>query len=219
MSIFIITWIIGDSVTGKVMDQRKQRVNSCCLICDHLEEYTEYVLQFQSDNICELQNNTILESRMWMKAVHTQLGIAFFIFSGLTSLISNVITVFELDISIDLTILTAFRYHTRIGWDTFLHGLISRHIMIYQQDYYSEISSRKLSSRWGAQLIQCLWVIINLHWKHKDSILHKNEAIDQLRGIINWIFLLSVSINRDFGSIAFHFTKAYDIFEEVVFIN
>ena len=103
-------WLSDDSATGKVMVQRKQHINSSCPRYDHPEEYTEHVLQCHSNDMCELRDNTILEMRMWMKSVHTQPDIEFFIFSGLISWLSNDLTVFNLDISIDPVILTAIRY-------------------------------------------------------------------------------------------------------------
>ena len=87
MNIFITKWISGDTATGNVMVQRKQRIDSKCPRCVFPDENTTHVLQCQDPGICELRDNTLLELRVWMKSVHTQSDIEHFIFHGLTQMI------------------------------------------------------------------------------------------------------------------------------------
>ena len=118
-----------------------------------------------------------------MKSVHTQPDIEFIVTNGIGSWLSNGLVSFELDTFIESVILFTLKYQFLLGWDTLLHGFISKKIMIFQQGHYSEISSHKVSSRWGFQLTHRLWTIIKLHWNHKNSVLNESEAIDILSGV------------------------------------
>ena len=85
MNIFITKWISGDTATGSVMVQRKQRIDPKCPRCIFPEEDPRHVLTCQDAGVCELGENALLELRMWMKSVHTQSDIEYFIFHGLSS--------------------------------------------------------------------------------------------------------------------------------------
>ena len=163
LSIFMTKWLSGSSATGKVMVQREKCVNLSCSTCDYPEEHSEHVLQYKSDNTCKLRDNTILKLRMWIKSVYTQPDKEFFICSELTSWLYNGITVFGLDTSVDPVIFTALRYRFLISYDSLLHRFIFRHIVVFQEDHYSEMSSLKLGTRCGDQLIRRPWKIIHLH--------------------------------------------------------
>ena len=76
------------------MVQRKQYINSSILRCHHPDEYTDQALQCQYEDMCVLRDNAILGFKMWIQSVHTQPYIVFFIFSGLTSWLSNGFTIF-----------------------------------------------------------------------------------------------------------------------------
>ena len=182
MNIFITKWISGDTATSSVMAQRKQRIDTKCPRCIFPEENTTHVLKCQEAGICELRENAMLELRIWMKSVHTQSDIEHFIFHGLTSWLANDSS-FVPDDTMDPVILHACRYQLLLGWESMLHGILSKKIITCQQDHYSESSSRKLGSRWGVTLIKKLWDIIHLHWTHRNSILHATEAIDLLSGV------------------------------------
>ena len=53
----------------------------------------------------------------------------------------------------------------------------------YSNKITTQMSSRKLGTRWGVQLIKKMWAIMYLHWTHMNSILHETEAIDLLSGV------------------------------------
>ena len=182
-NIFISKWFSENTATGNVMVMRKQRINASCPRCTYPDEDTTHVLLCQGEGICELRKATLLELRVWMKSVHTQPDIEHFVIHGLTSWLSNGELQFELDDNIDPVILNACKYQLLLGWETLLHGFISKRLISCQQDHYSEMSSRKLGTRWGVLLIKKLWVIIHLHWTHRNSILHETEAIDLLSGV------------------------------------
>ena len=183
MNIFMSKWLSEDTATGNVMVQRKQRISSCCPRCVHPEENTSHVLLCQGEGIIEHRQSSLEELYIWMKSVHTQPDIAYFIFKGLQSWLSSGSIIFNLDDTIDPSIFTACKYQLLVGWEAMLHGFISQRLVTCQQDHYSEMSSRKLGTRWGVQLIKRLWSLIHLHWTHRNSILHETEAIDLLSGV------------------------------------
>ena len=92
--------------------------------------------------------NALLELCMWMKSLHTQSDIETFIFHGLSSWLNGDST-FVLDDIIDPVILQACRYQMLLGWESTLQDFLSKRIITCQQDHYSEMSARKLGSRWG----------------------------------------------------------------------
>ena len=177
-------WLSEDDATGTVMVQRKQRINSSCPRCIHPEENTTHVLLCQGEGIIEHRQSALEEIHIWMKSVHTQSDIAYFIYKGLQAWLSRGSIIFNLDDTIDPSIFTAYKYQLLVGWEAILHGFISQRLVICQQDHYSEMSSRKLGTRRGVQLIERLWSLINLHWTHRNSILHETEAIDLLSGVV-----------------------------------
>ena len=118
-----------------------------------------------------------------MKYIHTQLDIDFFVTNGIKSWLTNDLISFGLDTSIDPVILSALKYQLILGWDTLLHEFISRQFVICQQDTYSEMSSRKLSTTWGVQLIHRLWTTIQLHCNHRNYVVREAEIIHLLSGV------------------------------------
>ena len=109
LSVFITKWLSGDTATGKVMVQRKQRVDISCPRCSHPYEHTEHILKCQSNNICEIREKSRVELIMWIKSIHTQPDIDCF-YQRYQIRLSNDLIVFELDTLIDPVILSAPRY-------------------------------------------------------------------------------------------------------------
>ena len=68
----------------------------------------------------------------------------------------------------------------QLGWEVTLHGFLAKNLIKCQHDYYSEIESRKIGTRWGVQLITKLWIIIHQHRMNRNEVLHKSEAIDKV---------------------------------------
>ena len=66
-----------------------------------------------------------------------------------------------------------------------MFGFLSKFLVISQQDYYKEMLSRKMGTIWGVQLISRMWCIIQTHWIHRKSMLHKTEALSTLSGVDN----------------------------------
>ena len=42
---------------------------------------------------------------------------------------------------------------------------------------------RKTGNRWGAQLVNRMWTIIQSHWIHRNQCLHETEALARLSGV------------------------------------
>lgn len=126
------------------------------------------------------QENTLLDLCIWIKSVQTQPDIYHFLFQRINSWLSNGAISLVIYNTIDPSILTACRFQLLWDLEALLHGLLSRHIIACQQDHYSELSSCKLCTRWGVQLIKHLRAVIHLHWTNRNSILHQTEALDLL---------------------------------------
>lgn len=95
---------------------------------------------------------------MWMNSVHTQPDVEHSIVHDITSWLSNDATNLVIDDTIDPIVLNVCKYQVLLGWKL-SYMVTSKRLIIYQQDHYLEISSRKLGTTWGVQYIKKLWAI------------------------------------------------------------
>ena len=71
-----------------------------------------------------------------------------------------------------------------IGWFHLLYGIISEKLVCMQQFQYTDVSSRKSSSRWATNVTRKLWNITYQLWLHHSDALHNTKAIHALSGLV-----------------------------------
>ena len=148
----IITKYFSNVVpTGVVMCKRKQRLHANCPICNHENKDRRHILQCQDSRAVTLRGELLKEFQCWLNSIDTHPDIIYFVISGLISWFSSSIE-FRIGAAVESEIASAFRSHLKLGWESLIHGLLSRQRIQQQQQYYSLISSRKLGTRWGIRL-------------------------------------------------------------------
>ena len=81
---FIIKWLSVDTVTGRVMKERKARLPSKCSRCNHADEHLLHVLTCNSEETIELRDNLLYELLLWLESVYTSEPIIKFVKLGLS---------------------------------------------------------------------------------------------------------------------------------------
>ena len=129
-----------------------------------------------------------------MHSVDTHPDIVNFFFSGLSSWLS--LQPFVLDPSLDPSLTSTFQTQTILGWESILLGLIVSLIVLLQQEYYTNLNSRKLGTRWACNLVHKMTHILHQIWLHRNSILHDTSSIDILSGIQ----ILDSAVSQELGT-------------------
>ena len=183
LNTFMTKWISGDTATGRVMRIRKRISHSNCPRCNAPDEHTTHVLQCQTEDTCNMRLDILTEFRVWLQSVHTHSDIECFLFNGITSWLTMETCSYEPNTTGDPILQIEFRRQTLIGWEALLNGFIVKGLIEYQQQYYKTLGMRKTGNRWGAQLVNRMWTIIQSHWIHRNQCLHETEALARLSGV------------------------------------
>jgi len=183
----------GDTATGRVMVQRKQRLSSNCPICGAIDEHTTHVLTCRDPKVIDLRSSLIEELNAWLCSVNTYPDLQTYIISSLEQWFEYPNSELYTFLDNNDTSSHAFRHQNKLGIYSLLLGFISKHIIAIQQDYYTSLSSKKNGIRWGANLTPRLWNMIYQLWCHRNDILHETEAFDNLSGLD----MLKLSIERE----------------------
>ena len=85
LKIHTTKWVSGETATGTVMDQRKQKKHSNCPMCHETDETTRHILQCKSNAMQKLHVELLTELKKWMTKVQTRPEILQFICEGLQS--------------------------------------------------------------------------------------------------------------------------------------
>jgi len=185
--------VSGDTATGRVMVQRKQRLSSNCPICGSIDEHTTHVLTCRDIKVIDLRSSLIEELNVWLCTVNTHPDLHIYIISSIEQWLKYPDSDCYNFLDNDDTISHAFLCQNKLGIYALLLGFISKHIIMVQQAYYSSLSSKKSGIRWGSNLIPRMWNIIYQHWCHRNDILHETEATNNLSGLD----MLKLSIERE----------------------
>ena len=128
LKIFITKWISNVIPTGVVMCERRQRISSNCPICDGENEDTNHILRCSDPKVQSLRNILLKEMKCWMNSIDTHPDIITFVVSGLSSWLSSE-NDFNLDATVERDMLLAFKTQIKLGWDSFLLGMIAKQII------------------------------------------------------------------------------------------
>ena len=176
----ISKWCSGWLGTGKNMQRWNLRYKGRCIFCGQDAEDTQHVLTC-SHNIptgvwkdklkdfdtvliknCTsftLRKAIILELRAWRnKLPSPNLHFA------------------------DEELLTAIIEQRRIGWRSFLEGLITHSIIQYQHKFYLEKYPTKKGTTWAKKTIKAGWHLITEIWQYRNDTLHQPKNLDIMEG-------------------------------------
>ena len=133
---FITKWMSGDTATGRVMVQRKQRLSSNCPICGSIDEHNNHVLTCRNPKVTDLHSNLIEELNAWLCTVNTYPDLQIYIISSLEQWFKYPDSDYYNILDNDDTASHAFRCQNKLGIYALLLGFISKHIISTQQAHY-----------------------------------------------------------------------------------
>ena len=183
---FITKWLSGDTATGRVMVNRKERIFPKCPRCNHEDEHLLHVMTCNSDGTIELRNNLLTELLLWLESVYTSTAIINFINMGLSKWFCNREYIWNADSPIfthDPVEDNAFNCQMKLDWYYFMCGMITTELVELQQLEYSKMNSKKLGTRWATDLTHKLWNITHQLWKHRCDHLFETDEIHKLSGL------------------------------------
>ena len=149
-------------------------------MCQQENETTTHILRCQNINMGKVRAELMTELKQWLIQKETQSDIVEFLGDGLESWFQS--ERYEINENVDSHIRIAFESQILIGWESLLHGFMSKKLIMCQQLHYTSLKRRKLGTRWGIMLTIKLWQIIQKLWIHRNSVLHETEAINLVSG-------------------------------------
>ena len=73
--------------------------------------------------------------------------------------------------------------------------MVTKEMTAMQQQYYTEIDSKKMGDRWATNLTKKMWKLLHAIWKHRCDKLYKNDEHARLSGLAP----LKVAISREYA--------------------
>ena len=196
--LFVTKWLSGDTATGRVMCRRKQRNSSFCPRCGTDDEHLLHVLTCPSPVAVQLRTKLLSNLELWLKTRFTHPTITSFFIIGLQTWFSDQGHIWQADSAIfsdDNTANCALRYQLNISWYYTLCGMITEQIILLQQTFYQEISSKRSAHRWATDLIKQLWHIMHALWLQRNEAFHKEDSIYKLSRVT----ILKTSITTEYN--------------------
>ena len=186
LTLFITKWISGDTATGRVMVQRKQRDSASCPRCNVPDEHLLHVLTCNADDTRAFRDNLISEFLIWLRSAQTHPRITHFFKLGMQKWFQD--RDYTWHISSELFTDNeaqnkTFQAQLSLGWYHLFCGLVTRELVKMQHIHYSTIESRKLGSRWASNVIKKVWNITHQLWLHRNKALHDTDKIHELSGL------------------------------------
>ena len=173
-------WVSGWLGTGKNMKRWNLRYKGLCPFCEQDDEDTLHVLRCRHAN----------PSQTWRTLLQEFDGI---LIKQKTSYSLRKAIIIELRAwrdmkpppvwkNLDEQLKQAILEQRRIGWRSFLEGLLSTKVLQYQQQFLAvEYSDRKISS-WSKKIIKAGWKLLMKMWENRNEHLHKPNKILEMEG-------------------------------------
>ena len=139
---FIPKWVTGQIAVGKVMAMRNARAHNKCPRCDHEVEDTNHVLHCQDDDAIRTWKKAMDDIKDWCLKVDTIPAIINTRFPLLIGWQSSTYHDKFTSQEWDKSIKSAFFSQARLGWDSFLTGILSTEWANLQERYYQSLDSR-----------------------------------------------------------------------------
>ena len=114
-----------------------------------------HVLQFPSPKTASLRNDLLVEFKCWLESKYIHLDSTSFITSDLSYWFTTPSSYLEKRY-LKLSLLIASETQSMVGLEAVLFGLVEFPLIVYQQQYYTDLHSRKLSTRWVVKLVSKL---------------------------------------------------------------
>ena len=198
IQLFVTKWLSGDTATGRVMCQRKQRNTSFCPRCGQDDEHLLHVVTCPSPIAAQLRLKLLEDLKLWFKSRHTHPDITSFFIIGLTKWFTDKGHFWQANSEIfsdDNNTNCALWSQLKISWYYMLCGMLTEKIILRQQIFYHEISSQRSAQRWATDLIKQLWQFLHALWLQRNEALHKEASIYKLSRVA----ILKTSITTEYN--------------------
>ena len=179
---FIPKWVTGQIAVGKVMAMRKARAHNTCPRCNATLEDTAHVLRCQHDDAVHTWSEEMKKIKEWCLKVDTHPAIVSTLFPLLITWQSTPGYNHHISSTWPREVRSTYISQARLGWDSFLSGLLSTQWSSLQDGYYQSLGSRKLGSKWSSDLSKRLWQAVYAMWEHRNSVLHQTAKISEFSG-------------------------------------
>ena len=179
---FIPKWVTGQIAVGKVMAMRNARAHNKCPRCDHAVEDTNHVLHCQDDDAIRTWKKAMDNVKDWCLKVDTLPAITSTLFPLLIGWQSSTYHDQFTSKEWDKSIKPAFFSQARLGWDSFLSGILSTEWAVMQERHYQSLGSRRQGMKWSSDLSKRLWEAVYSMWEHRNSVMHRTGKLNEFSG-------------------------------------
>ena len=178
---FVVKWATGNFGTGVNLVRWKQRVQGNCPHCLHPDENKHHILLCQHATVSELWTHQLWKYAESLYKYKTSSSTLIAIRRELMHWRCN--TPLPDTTSYSPSLKKAIMSQRQLGWEQFLEGLISKHWISHQQEYFDSINSSLSTSIWASRLIRQGWELIYQIWQSRNNQLHNTDRINDFNGL------------------------------------
>ena len=166
---WITKWCTGILGTGVTLQRWKQQAHSLCPRCKVPNETALHCILCQHHSANALWMESISELHDWMLSTKGQPDLVDVFCSSLTSWRNNL--PFD-GHHIDPDLSKVLDDQHTLGWERLFYGIWSHQWILLQQQYLSQLGSRKSALLWFAKIQHRLWNIVFDLWDQRNHVLH-----------------------------------------------
>ena len=179
---FIPKWVTGQIAVGVVMAKRGARAHNRCPRCDCAKEDTLHVLRCQDDDAVQTWSLAMKNLKEWCIKVDTHPSITSTLIPLLLGWQESLYGHHFISSTWDRSVKSAFVSQARLGWQSFLSGLLSTEWASLQDRYYQSLGSRRSGLKWSSDLSRRLWEAVYSMWDHRNTVMHRTGKITEFSG-------------------------------------
>ena len=156
------------------------------------------VITCPASQASNLRQRLISDLMDWLRDMNTHPCIIKFIHLGVNKWISNRQFKWQPHSAIFSdcpSINKALTSQLQVGWYYFLCGILTTELVDLQQSHYTQLASKRSSTRWAANLIKKLWKFLHQLWTQRNEALHHTQSLYHMTNL----HLLKQSITTEYN--------------------
>ena len=173
-------WISGWIASGKNMKRWNKRYKGDCPFCGHENEDNIHILHCSHDVPTQSWKTLLSEYDVRLAKLKTCYALRKAIILDLRAWRNN--KRYPPTSNMDDLLRSAIEEQRRIGWKTYLEGLITTKIFNYQQDYMAHSYPDKKPNTWAKKVIKAGWRILMEMWEKRNNKLHEPDVLQEMEG-------------------------------------
>ena len=181
MKRFVSKWTTNINPNGKNIHRWNMRFKGNCPFCNHNKEDNLHILTCPHEKACKVWKQAIKKIIKKLKRLDTCRFVLNAIKKELNAgrMNSTLPSLQRYPKELE----RAIRDQRKLGWKSFLEGLLSHHWTLYMQEYYDAQKSNYSPTLWTARLIKYNLESLFFIWEKRNEQLHHTDKIRQLEGI------------------------------------